>query len=102
MIKVQFLTNGSNDVCDIIETHVTNGMEVEEWIVKNIHGISFECMDYPHDMEFCYECYFQSNIDELKAQEIFKLLKLSFSSNLKINYYVYVTDDKFNDMYKII
>lgn len=102
MIKVQVFTNESNDVCDIIENRITSGMEIEDWIIKNINGISFECMDFPCDMEFCYECYFQSNMDKLKAQEIFNLLKLSFLSILDINFYVYITDDNLNEMYKII
>lgn len=40
MIKVQLLTNKSNDVCAIIENSITNGIEIEDWIVKHIEGIS--------------------------------------------------------------
>lgn len=102
MIKVQFFTNDNNDVCNIIQNSITNGMEIEDWIVKNIEGISFECMDFPCDMEFCYDCYFQSNMDKLKAQEIYNMIKLSFQNILEINFSVWVTDDILNEIYKII
>lgn len=101
MIKVRLLTNESHDVCAIIENSITNGIEIEEWIVKNIEGISFHCMDFPCDMEFCYDCYFKSSTDKSKAKEIYNVLKLVFSSVSEINFSIWVTDEMLNEIYKI-
>ena len=76
MIKVRFYTD-DRDVCSIMEENLTGGIEIEDWLMQRMDGISFDSMDYPCDMEFCYDCYFQSDADELKAREIYGLLETS-------------------------
>lgn len=100
MIKVRFLTE-ARDICSIIEKNVTNGIEIEDWLMGHVDGISFDCMDYPCDMEFCYDCYFQSNEDGLKAREIYSLLNKHFSDTLEVCFSVWITDRFLNDKIRI-
>lgn len=100
MIKVQFFTD-ARDICSIIEGRVTDGVEVEDWILQHIDGISFDSMDYPCDMDFCYDCYFLSGADELKAQEIYGLLEKYFLDILGVRFSVGITDHCLNNEIRI-
>ena len=88
MIKVRFYTD-DRDVCSIMEENLTGGIE------------SFDSMDYPCDMEFCYDCYFQSDADELKAREIYGLLEISSLDRMGVRCTVWVTDHSLNEEIKI-
>lgn len=100
MIKVQFFTD-ARDVCSIIEGRVTDGVEVEDWILQHIDGISFDSMDYPCDMDYCYDCYFLNGADELKAQEIYGLLEKYFLDILGVRFSVGITDHCLNNEIRI-
>ena len=100
MIKVRFYTD-DRDVCSIMEEKLTGGIEIEDWLMQRIDGISFDSIDYPCDMEFCYDCYFQSDADELKAREIYGLLKRSSLDRMDVSYIIWVTDYSLNEEIKI-
>lgn len=100
MIKVRFYTD-HRDVCSIMEENLTGGIEIENWLMQRIDGISFDSMDYPCDMEFCYDCYFQSEADEWKAREIYSLFKRSSLDRMNVSCTVWVTDCFFNEEIKI-
>lgn len=100
MIKVRFYTD-DRDVCSIMEEKLTGGIEIEDWLMQRIDGISFDSMDYPCDMEFCYDCYFQSDADEWKAGEIYGLLERSFLDRIDVSCTVWVTDCSLNEEIKI-
>lgn len=91
MIKVNFYTD-DRDVCSIMEDRVTDGIDIEDWLIKQIEGISFDGMDYPCDMEFSYDCYFQSDADEVKAREIYCLLKSLSLERFDVSASVWITD----------
>ena len=100
MIKVRFYTD-DRDVCSIMEENLTGGIEIEDWLMQRMDGISFDSMDYPCDMEFCYDCYFQSDADELKAREIYGLLEISSLDRMGVRRTVWVTDHSLNEEIKI-
>lgn len=100
MIKVRFYTD-DRDVCSIMEENLTGGIEIEDWLMQRMDGISFDSMDYPCDMEFCYDCYFQSDADELKAREIYGLLETSSLDRMGVSCTVWVTDHSLNEEIKI-
>ena len=77
-------------------------MEFDKWITAQIKKISFECMDYPYDVEYCYDCYFRSNADKIKAYEIYNMFKLLFQNNLQINFKVWITDELLNEIQEIM
>ena len=52
-------------------------------------------------MEFCYDCYFQSDADELKAREIYGLLEISSLDRMGVRCTVWVTDHSLNEEIKI-
>lgn len=100
MIKVHFYTEGE-DVCSIMEEKLTGGIEIEDWLMRHIEGISFDSMDYPCDMEANYDCYFQSDADESKAREIYSLLERSSLDRMEVSCTVWVTDCSLNEEIKI-
>ena len=100
MIKVRFYTD-NRDVCSIMEENLTGGIEIEDWLMQRMDGISFDSMDYPCDMEFCYDCYFQSDADELKVREIYGLLEISPLGRMGVSCTVWVTDHSLNEEIKI-
>lgn len=100
MIKVRLYTDG-RDVCSIMEERLTGGIEIEDWLMQHIDGLSFDSMDYPCGMEFCYDCYFQSDADELKAREIYGLLEKFSLDRMDVSSTVWVTDYYLNEKIKI-
>lgn len=100
MIKVRFYTD-DRDVCSNMEEKLTDGIEIEDWLMQHIDGIFFDSMDYPCDMEFCYDCYFQSDADELKAKEIYGLLERASLDRMDVSCTVWVTDRFLNEKIKI-
>ena len=100
MIKVQFYTD-NRDVCSIMEEKLTGGIEIEDWLMQRIDGISFDSMNYPCDMEFCYDCYFQSDADELKAKEICSLFERFSLDKIDVSCTVWITDCTLNEEIKI-
>ena len=44
MIKVRFYTD-DRDVCSIMEENLTGGIEIEDWLMQRMDGISFDSMD---------------------------------------------------------
>ena len=100
MIKVQFYTD-DRDVCSIMEEKLTGGIEIEDWLMQHIDGISFDSMNYPYDMEFCYDCYFQSDADELKAKEIRSLFERFSLNKIDVSCTVWITDCTLNEEIKI-
>lgn len=75
MIKVSFYSAMFNDVCNILENDITNQIDVEYWLMEKIPSINFSGMDYPHDLECYYDCYFESSTEEADAQSVYCLLK---------------------------
>ena len=69
MIKVSFCcVDTTLDVCKLLEENLTNHVEIEVWLEEQIRTVSFDCMDFPHDLDAYYDCYFQSEQEELDAQ----------------------------------
>lgn len=101
MIKVRFLSNISGDVSAILMSHLKIIIDIEDWILEHIEGISFHCMDYPYDMEFCYDCYFQSDNDKIRAQNIYNILQEYFSDFLDVSINIWIVDEKLDEINEV-
>ncbi|WP_312446595.1 hypothetical protein [Lacrimispora sp.] len=102
MIKVKFITQSHDDICDIVENILNSKIDVADWIAAHIPGISFDCMNYPYGTENCYECYFQSENDSDAAQNIYKVLKRYFAEVNDINVEIWTVDSKLDDINNVV
>jgi len=95
VIKVRFLTTNLKDVCVMIENHLNCG-DISDWIEERIENLSFDGMDYPYDLEECYECYYQCQDDNAAAREVYALLKESLIELKEVSFDIYFVDEKLN------
>ena len=102
MIQVSFYSiDTADDVCHILENNLTHSISIEEWLMKKIPSIRFDCMDFPHDMESFYDCYFESDKEEADAYRICHLLNDSLKKNVWVNYQVNIVDEHLEYIRKI-
>lgn len=102
MIKVSFRsTNAVDDVCDILEISLTNQMEIENWLMKQVQTIKFDCMDFPHDLDAFYDCYFKSEQEENDAYKIYHLLERSLANIKQVLFSVYIVDNQMKQISEI-
>lgn len=102
MIKVSFRsTNTVDDVCDILEIFLTNQMEIEQWLIEQVQTIEFDSMDFPHDLESFYDCYFNSEQEENDAYKIYHLLERSLADIKQVLFSVYIVDNWMNQISEI-
>lgn len=102
MIKVSFRsTNAVDDVCNILEISLTNQMEIEQWLMEQVQTIKFDSMDFPHDLEAFYDCYFNSGQEEKDARKIYHLLERSLTDMRQVLFSVYIVDNQMNQINEI-
>ena len=102
MIKVSFRsTNMVDDVCDILETSLTNQMEIDQWLMEKVQTIKFDSMDFPHDLDSFYDCYFSSAQDDNDAYKIYHLLVRSLAGIKQVLFSVYIADNQMNQISEI-
>lgn len=102
MIQVSFYSvNTTDDVCHILENDLTNSINLEEWLMKKIPSIRFDCMDFPHDLESFYDCYFESDEEETDAYRICHLLNESLKKSVWVNFQVNIVDEHLEYIKKI-
>lgn len=102
MIKVSFRsTNATDDVCDILEMSLTNQMEIEQWLMEQVQTIKFDSMDFPHDLDAFYDCYFDSGREENDAYKIYHLLEHSLADIKQVLFSVYIVDNRMNQISEI-
>ena len=95
MIKVSFQSvNALDDVCEILECRMTEQKKVAKWIEESVPDVHFDCMDFPHDLEAFYDCYFRSDADEQNAKKIYDILKQNVENNVFVEFAIFVVDDK--------
>lgn len=95
MIRVRLLATSLEDVCELVERHL-NCDDIADWIAEKATNISFDCMDFPYDMNECYDCYFQCQDDHAAAQEVYALLKESLIERQEVKIEVCIVDEKLN------
>lgn len=99
MIKVSFCcVDTTLDVCKLLEENLTNHVEIEVWLEEQIRTVSFDCMDFPHDLDAYYDCYFQSEQEELDAQAIEILLSGKLSDFDDIQFEVHLVDERLKEI----
>lgn len=102
MIKVSFRsTNTVDDVCDILETSLTNQMEIDQWLMEKVQTIKFDSMDFPHDLDSFYDCYFSSEQEDNDAHKIYHLLVCSLVGIKQVLFSVYIVDNRMNQISEI-
>lgn len=102
MIKVSFRSvNALDDVCEMLESKITDQKEVEKWIEESVPDVFFDCMDFPHDSEAFYDCYFLSDAEEQNAKKIYDILKQRIENKVFVEFAVFVVDDKLELVQKI-
>ena len=95
MIRVSFSSEDSTqDVCELLEYHLTDHTEIEIWLENQIHSIIFECMDYPRDIDAFYDCFFRSEQECQAACLIEKLLLECLSEYSNIHFEVHLVDEQ--------
>lgn len=103
MIKVSFRsTNAVDDVRKILENVLTNQTDIEKWLMEQVHTIEFDCMDFPHDLEAFYDCYFTSKQERQDANRIYRLLGCGLESIEQVLFSVYLVDEQMKQMVEII
>ncbi|MDE7224976.1 MAG: hypothetical protein K2O34_14510 [Acetatifactor sp.] len=102
MIQVSFYSvNTAEDVCHILERDLTSSIDIEQWMMKKIPSIRFDCMDFPHDLESFYDCYFESDEEDADAYRIGHLLKDSLKRTKRVNFQVNIVDAQLKYIKKI-
>lgn len=86
MIRVRF-----SNMLAILERDWTDNMDFEDWLIKRIPSLEFDCMDFPHDTEDWFDCCFKSDFEEEDAIAVYRLLK-----DGAVEFSVSIVDDKFN------
>lgn len=96
MIKIRFCSDDStDDACELLENNLTNHMDITDWLIEKIPSLGFDCMDFPYDMEDCFDCYFTSSFEESDAIAVYRLLKDS-AKDSAVKFSVDIVDDKMN------
>lgn len=94
MIKVSFCSaNIADDVCHILESSLTHQVDVEEWLMEKVPSIRFYCMDFPHDLESFYDCYFESDEEEADAYRVYHLLKNNLEKIVQVDFHISIVDE---------
>ncbi|MEG0368340.1 MAG: hypothetical protein RR585_15970 [Coprobacillus sp.] len=94
MIKVSFCSrNAVDDVCVILENELTHHIDIDEWLVKEIPTLRFDCMDYPYDLEFAYDCYFKTGDDIKALDELSNLLDLKLKDIKRVDFSICIVDE---------
>lgn len=102
MIKVSFRSaNAADDVCAILKSSFTNQTEIEQWLMDQIQTIKFDSMDFPHDLDAFYDCYFNSGQEERDARKIYHLLKRGLADMKQVVFSVYLVDNQMNQISEI-
>ena len=101
MIKVRLYSAGADDICEILESGLTNQKNVEEWIMEQFPTIQFDCMDFPYDLVCCYDCYFKSERENQDANELYHLLKHRLKGMEGVLFSVFLVDKQLNDIVEI-
>lgn len=102
MIKVSFRSaNAIDDVCDILEIVLTNQMEIEQWLIEQVQTIKFDSMDFPHDLDAFYDCYFNSEQEENDACKIYHLLAHSLADIKQVLFSVSIVDNQIHQISEI-
>ena len=102
MIKVSFRSaNAIDDVCDILEIALTNQMEIEQWLMEQVQTIKFDSMDFPHDLDTFYDCYFNSEQEENDACKIYHLLAHSLADIKQVLFSVSIVDNQMHQISEI-
>ena len=93
MIKVSFYMNEAEDIISYIEKYYSNDEPVEEWLRKLVPGLSFDCEDFPHDLEQFYDCFFVSDHEQDTAVSLCAVLDSIFREERVIQHAVWITDE---------
>ena len=89
MIKISFnAKNTVDDICEILQNELTDKMNIEDWLIKEVHTLRFDCMDFPHDLESFYDCYFSSTNEEVDAYHLCFILKHRLKNIKSVQYSV--------------
>lgn len=70
-------------------------MDIKDWLSERVPTIGFDCMDFPHDSEAFYDCYFQSGDEETDASRLDRLLKQTAAGTKQIEFSVGIVDGSF-------
>lgn len=90
MIRVIFYV--LNDDKDL-EKEIDISCEADEWLEKNIEGLSFDCHDFLYQLEEYPVFYFTSNNDEKSYEDIFSLLNKKILPEMHLGVRVSIIDD---------
>ena len=97
MVKVSFRSaNAIDDVCDILEMALTNQTEIAV-----VQTIKFDSMDFPHDLDAFYDCYFSSGQEENDACKIYHLLAHSLADIKQVLFSVSIVDNQMHQISEI-
>jgi len=69
MIRVRLLATSLEDVCELVERHL-NCDDIADWIAEKATNLSFDCMDFPYDMDECYDLYALLKKSLIERQEV--------------------------------
>lgn len=98
MIKVSFRSaNTVDDVLEILE----NTTEIDKWLMEQVKTIELDCMDFPHDLEAFYDCYFTSKQERQDANRICRLLECSLKSIKQVLFSVSLVDEQMKHIAEI-
>ena len=93
MIKISFRSaDAVSDVCRLLENNLTDHVEIELWLEERIRTLSFDCMDFPHDLDAFFDCYFQSEQEDLDARLLREMLSGKLSDCESIQFDVLLVD----------
>lgn len=98
MIKVSFRSADTvDDVLEILE----NTTEIDKWLMEQVKTIELDCMDFPHDLEAFYDCYFTSKQERQDANRICRLLECSLKSIKQVLFSVSLVDEQMKHIAEI-
>ena len=99
MIKISFrCVDTTLDVCKLLEEDLTNYVEFEVWLEEQIRTVLFDCMDFPHDLDAFYDCYFQSEREKSDARLIEVLLTGKLRDCDYIQFEVFLVDERLREI----
>ncbi|MGF6907650.1 hypothetical protein [Fusobacterium sp. PH5-44] len=83
MLKIIFYTYPQNTNVEKILGIEIEG-DIEEYIEKNVRGVSLESTDYLHDLEEYLVLYFKTSNELRDSNEIYNLLSKRISDDIPI------------------
>ena len=69
--------------------------------MEQVQTIKFDSMDFPHDLDAFYDCYFSSGQEENDACKIYHLLAHSLADIKQVLFSVSIVDNQMHQISEI-